>query len=204
MSAMTLYAIEQTLEDLCRARDAAADDGDVAAVKSIDEALAEYLTQEIGKVDSYAGVIRRLEDDAARCDQEADRLARRAKRFRSDVDRLKRNALAAMQRFGLTELKTPTTTIRRCANGGVQPLQLNVAEPLPVGLRKVTVVMPGDAFEWLCSIMDRVNEPHPLIGRSLCAARYDPDSDRIREALKAGQEIAGAKLLPRGEHVRIS
>ena len=186
MTAISLYNIESALEQLDESRRAAEAEGDTEALSVIDAEIAAYLTREVAKIDSYAGLIRRRGDEAETCEREAKRLADRAKALRADEQRLKDNALAVMQRFGVRELKSPTNTLRVQGNGGIEPLDIPdwpkdssgrfkplAAEDLPISLVRTLTL-------------------------------YLPDTDDIRERLKRGEPLRGVRLLPRGEHLRIS
>lgn len=228
---LSLFAIEESLALLAETREAAEADGDTAAVEQCDKALAEYLDKSAAKVDSYAALIHRSRAEAQTCADEIERLTARFKRTTAFVDRLRANALEVMQRFNVKELRSPTNTLRRQANGGMQPLETDQA--VPMGLRKVTIMMTGDCYLWLLSLLQGDSHPkHPLLMGAMEAATDAPDAQRIRVALAqqvrcpeckgevvttgncrcercdgtghVAQTVPGAKLLARGEHVRLS
>ena len=224
----SLYLIEQTLQQLAEERERAMLDGDQPAVEAMDAAIAEYLTQEARKVTSYVGLIRSREATARACNDEIERLQNIRAATVADIDRLKKTAMEVMNRFGVRELKaTPGGGLRIQANGGVQAL--DVVQDLscfPSDLLKVDLTMQGDIFDELR------NDPH-YVGKLPSVWTWKPDMQRIREALKRrvkcpqcnGERyesedatdlceqckgegtvpatIPGAKLLPRGEHLRV-
>ena len=187
MTAISLYNIESALEQLDESRRAAEAEGDTDALSVIDAEIAAYLTREAAKIDSYAGLIRRRGDEAEDCEREAKRLADRAKALRADEQRLKDNALAVMQRFGVREMKSEKNTLRVQGNGGVQALEIL---GWPKDSRGGYEAVPIDTVMML-----------PM---SLRKALIVPNTEAIREALKRGDTIPGVNLLPRGEHLRIS
>jgi hypothetical protein len=220
-NSLSLFVIEDSLALLAETREAAEEEGDAAAVEQCDKALAEYLTAEAAKVDSYAALIRRVETEKAACELEANRLTARASALHRFRNRLKDTALEVMQRFNVKELKSATNTLRRQANGGIAPLEVD--EPkLPQEYRTALVLMPLQTWE-------RLEDQLGAMGATV--TRTAANTDVIRKALAqqvicqkcsgagtieeskcpvcegsgaAAQVIAGAKLLARGEHVRIS
>lgn len=221
-----LFVIEQTLLDLEELRAQVLEDGDAEAVAAVDAQVKEWLTAEAAKVTSYVGLIRSREATVAAAKAERDRVDAILKQAQADVDRLKANALAVMQRFGVKELKaTPGGGLRRQGNGGVEPLELEgVLAPgavIPTEYFKITVTMPYDLW-W-----DQGGVSLPGT-----TPKIEPDTERIREVLKqrvpciecgeygrntsgAGPcpkcegsgtipaTVHGARLLERGEHVRV-
>ncbi len=180
----SLYVIEQTLQDLIDLREAAETEGDNEAVAVVDGQLAEYLSRESVKIDSYAGLIHQISAERDECKAESDRLAARAKAMDNRVEEIKARALEAMQRFGVKKLNTPRNTLRIQGNGGLQPLDAE---------------WPKDAS----GRYELLPESDPRAASGLFVKKfYALDTDRIREALKRGESVPGAKLLPRGEHLR--
>jgi hypothetical protein len=147
------------------------------------------------------------------------------KRAQADVDRMKATALAVMQRFDVKELKaTPGGGLRRQKNGGVDPVEVTEIGIVPIEYRRVTVTMTNEAWS---SLVIRAGADAVETLRS----DLSPDTERIREALKQrvvcpeckGEAVTpgncrcercdgsgtvpatvpGARLLPKGEHVRV-
>ena len=100
-------------EDLCRA--------DIAR-------LGEALVK---KTDNLAGVIRRLQSDAAIQREEAERMAARAKASERAEQWLKDYAIRVMDEHGWKHLKTVANTISIRGNGGVQPLVIDAPDKVP-------------------------------------------------------------------------
>lgn len=199
MSAMTLYAIEESLAELIRLRELAEDEGDTEALPVIDQQIQEYAAREVKKVDSIAHAINTYELAAEHARAESKRLAGRAAAFTARADRIRNAALYAMQAQDIKAVETPTNTLKRQGNGGVQALDVEAHSVLDE-FRKFTLTLTGPAY--LCLI--RTLREHPAFVEQITRSmRSEPDNERIREALKGGL-VQGAKLLPRGEHLRLS
>ena len=124
-----------------------------------------------------------------------------------------------MREHGWKHLKTDKNTIALRGNGGVQPLEITDAA-VPNELCDIVVRMPADAWQRL--LLDGTNPP---VFQVLSA---EPANARIREALRmpcvecnsygtkdgekdsptcpachgsGTQQVPGARLLPRGEHI---
>ena len=221
MTGLSLFTIEESLAMLVEAREDAEAEGDAAAVTECDKALAQYLTAEAAKVNSYAALIRRQLTEAEECEAEAQRLAARAKTRRAFVDRLKATALEVMQRFGVKELRSATNTLRVQKNGGLQPLDISEhAMDVPPEYRRVVVTLAYEDWKEI--------EPEDRDGMKI---QIFTDNEAIRKALAqrvrcpwckgeavtsgncrcercdgqgtVPQTIPGARLLERGSHVRV-
>jgi hypothetical protein len=244
MSGISLYQIEDVLIQLVDLREQAEAEGDSEALKVIDQQLREYLTKEAAKVTSYVGLIRSRELTAVACGIEIERLRRISIAAQNDVERLKANALAVMQQFGVRELKaTPGGGLRIQGNGGKGPLDVD-ALVIPDVMRKFVLPKVSQA-EYNC-LMAAIGSTTIEGARELYRAivnhtTTEPDAERIREALaqrvpcpeckgqktipqKADEQgnvlrssdcaccngagtipntVPGAKLLERGEHIRV-
>ena len=226
---LTLYSIEAELQQLIDARILAEEEGalpDELAV--IDKLLAEYMAREVRKVDGIAHAVRAFQNAAVEAQNEARRINERAKQLEAQANRIKAAALAAMQAHGITRLETPTNRLRVQANGGVQPLDTDVVQ-LPDKYLRVTVTMPLNQWRAMASAF----EEDPGMDQVKVAAVAEPDTERIREALKkfvpcpechkdgipsakqlvecqrcgsrgaVPATVPGARLLERGFHLRV-
>jgi hypothetical protein len=197
-----LYIVEHTLEQIMDQGAAAELEGDTEAAAAFYRQLETYLTKEAAKVTSYVGLIRSREATARQCNDEIERLQNIRASAVADVDRLKANALAVMQQFGVRELKaTPGGGLRIQGNGGKEPLEVQPVE-IPDELQKAIVTMPFSLWADICREM-----PRSLLARctesGTLQEKREPDTERIREALVRGESVPGAKLLERGEHLRV-
>lgn len=183
----SLYCIEDTLQQIQESRAAAEAEGDSEALKVIDQIEREYLTKEAAKVTSYVALIRSREDQAEACDREIERIAYLKKAALNDVARLKANALAAMQQFGVKELKaTPGGGLRRQGNGGLQALEI-ADHILADEWKNVTVTLPMDV--WInMAMLARERWPATKSSARVEMAweqrSQNADTKRIREALR--------------------
>jgi Siphovirus Gp157 len=196
---LSLWNIEQTLQDLADARESAEDAGDAEALKVIDSEIAAYLTKETAKIESYACLIRSKQTEANVLANEASRLLERSRRMNADVARLKENALVAMQAFNVTEFKTPSNTMRRQKNGGLQALEVDKfgdgSPDVDEDFFDVVVVIPIKEWARIVDVGKIGAASHIIVKRVI-------SEDRLRDALALGP-VAGARLRERGEHVRV-
>ena len=182
---ISLYQIEDALQQLVDLREQAEAEGDADALAVIDQQLREYLTQEARKVESYAHMIHHQGDLVEACNRQIERIKTIRDRAANFRDWLKANALAVMQAFGVRELATPTNKLKIQGNGGVQPLE---------------VEWPKDSsgrYELLPIGDPRAADKPVKVFVAL-------DTDRIRNALKDGSTLPYAKLLEQGEHLRVT
>jgi Siphovirus Gp157 len=103
------------------------DEQRVEVLASIDRLGAELAT----KTDSIAGVLRRLDSDAAMQREEAERMAAKAKASERAAAWLKEYVIKTMDEHGWKHLKTPRNTLAIRGNGGVQPLVIDDPEKIP-------------------------------------------------------------------------
>ena len=204
----SLYIIEDSLQQLAELRDQAEAEGDSEALKVIEAQIGEYLTKEAAKVDSYAGLIQRETANAKLCREEANRLLELARKREAFVEMLKERAVAVMEQFGVRVIESPKHRMRVQGNGGLEPLEIPMQDRLPEGLKEYTVKMPGDLYHWIWNAIKAVEEgldlvPHPLAEKVMDEATSLPRNQAIREALKSGEDVPGARLLPRGKSLRI-
>ncbi len=183
---LSLHRIEDELMQLIQAREDAAAEGLMPEeLKVFDAEIDRYVAAEVRKVDGIAHAINGALAFAAEAQREADRLADRAKAWKARADRIKAATLYAMQMHGVRVLETSTNRLRVQANGGVAPLEVN-AEVLSPEYLDVMVKMP-------------VSE---AIRLELTFNASWPSQERIREALKRGENVIGAKLGEWGVHLR--
>ena len=113
------------------------------------------------------------------------------------MEHIKEAALRAMQSRGIKSLETPENKLTVCGNGGVEPLEYTGEAAIPDRLCTATVTMSLRLWQSLCRDMSEVD------CREILKSSTDVDAKAIREALKRGETVPGAKLLPRGEHLRL-
>jgi hypothetical protein len=197
---LSLYVIEDALQQLVDAYAVAAEDQDIEALKVLDAQIADYLKQEATKIDSGCALLRQGVADAAMLRQEGERLIARSKLLEDRDKRIKQVWCEAMAAHGIKELKSQHNTIRRSGNGGVPPLELpgDIAN-IPDHFRKLSVTLSLDLWRALLDL------PWPVIeGARYEVARPEADTGAIRAAIATGKEVPGCRLGERGEHLRVS
>lgn len=227
----SLYSILDELVELAALADEPdlADDERLA----VHEQIAKYVGAEIAgrKVDGIAATIRECKARAAVADEEAKRLAKRAASWLGRVDRIEASTLRAMQDHGVTKLETPTNRLRIQANGGKEPLDVYAPADVPESLCRFTLRLTGAERRLLAGAVGLVADKgvRDELVRLLFAPAPEPDGEAIRAALKsrtvcpacggldvkfngcercatagfAPAEVPGARLLPRGVHLRV-
>ena len=92
------------------------------------------------KSEGYACVIKRLEANAGMIKAEADRLAKIAKTITNNVKRMEDKILECMLETGITELGTRPYSFKIAGNGGLAPLEVDLAaDKLPEEFQKVII-----------------------------------------------------------------
>lgn len=149
---------------------AAAEDG-----LDVSEALAQLEGEIERKVLSIVYVARSLEADAAACDAELDRIAKRRDNLRAQRERLEAHVLTTMKAHGVEQIKTPTITLRIKQN------------PPKVVILNEAAIPP----EYM-----RTPEPPP-------PPKAAPDKAKILAAYKALGEVVPGTEVTRGEKLDI-
>ncbi len=197
----------------------------VAEQTEIQLRLEKLAAELITKTDSLAGVLRRLPRDVAEYKAERDRMAAKANAAERGLKWLKEYTARVMRVSGWKNLKTEKNTIALRGNGGVQPLEIIDKAAVPSEYRDVVIRMPltlwwaiGEVFGALKLIdADPISdEPNNARIREalrtpceVCAPPHD--GDRAVEDLadcpfchgSGTQQVPGARLLPRGEHIEV-
>lgn len=233
---LSLYQIEVQLQQLIEARDEAEAEGDSQAVAVIDQEIAAYASREVRKVDSIANYIRHCEAQAELASAEAARLKEAAGRWAARAERLEQATLAAMQAHGVRVLESATNRLTVAKNGGVEPLETNLASlppefcfvngkiPLPL-IHDFLDYLAGrneDRQKLLAGLSSGARPDDSAIRKALaervpcpeCSAvgtldRPKTSGDTVRACEKCNgvgtvpREVPGARLLPRGVHLRI-
>ena len=206
-NSLSLYEIESTLQELLDIRADAEERGALPEeFEAIDKAEREYLALQMRKVDGIARAVLALTAAADAVDQQIEKLRERSKAHHANAQRIKNNVLAVMQSqtapcpecrgevacrrcdstrripSPISKLETPAHYLRVQGNGGVELVDIASWPKTESG-----------AYRAL---------PKPPDGVP-AKATYLPDTDAIRGALKRGEDIPGAKLLERGQHLRV-
>lgn len=128
-----------------------------------------------GKADNIAALVKEWIARAEFRKQEAERLRSRALIDENNAKRLKGYLMFLLQTWGLRKMETPRFSLGIAGNGGKQPLDI----------APEYVAEPG-----------RLPVEYQV-------SKIEINKDAIRDALAAGQNVPGCKLLDRGESLRI-
>ncbi len=173
----TLFELGQELLELHRQMTDAADSNaelTPEVAQHLDQWFASIADAEAVKLDNYVNFIRQLEAEAAAAKLEAERYAQMAEIRESAVKRLKEAMVRHLDETGRTEAKTASNR-KICIqkNGGKAPLRIEDG----MDLAKLPPVY--------IKIVRSVN------------------TDAVRQALNAGEQLEWAKLGDVGRHLRI-
>lgn len=200
-------------------------------LKTIEGLIRDYLKREVRKVDNIAYTVKEFEARAVAQAEEAKRMVAKAEKNSETVKRIKQMVLEVMQEFGEKKLPGRLFTITRQGNGGVQALTIAQPDLVPDHLRTVTVRMRGNDFKAvpndtrksmevvsdepsntpIRTILERaeierkaiMKEAEELAKGASEAALYS-QKDYISKKLARLSGVPGARLEPRGEHLKIS
>ena len=167
----------------------------IAEQAEIQQRIEQLGVELVGKVDSLAGVLRRIPRDIADYKAERDRFAAKANAAERGLKWLKEYVARTMREHGWKHLKTERNTIALRGNGGVQPLEITDAAAVPKQYLVATVTMALEDWNLVacCLLAADLAVPEHRITQ-------EPSNALLREALKS-DEVPGARLLPRGEHI---
>ena len=175
---LSLYQLESQLSELiemreqtCESMKLAETEGDLPntvegfqqEIAVIDNAIREYITAEIRKVDSIRAFWRHCELMASAAKEEAEVQAARSKAWKNRLDRLKDTVKLVMETIPFPEnkpkkLEGRTGALYLKANGGKQAVEIHDESLVPDELCTVTVTYV--AAEWK-AIEKRVAEARP-------------------------------------------
>ena len=202
---LSLYQLESQLSELIEMREQAVADRETAVgaepaektheVAAIDNAIREYLTAEIRKVDSIRAFWRHCELMASAAKEEAEVQAARSKAWKNRLDRLKDMVKVVMETIPFPEgkpkkLEGRTGALYLKANGGKQAVEIHDESLVPDELCMVTVTVTRAEWQLRAAAF---RDPKIVS----CA----PSLSLIAERLAKGEAVAGARFAERGNHV---
>lgn len=155
------------------------------------EALGVQLLQ---KAENIVGVITRQKAELALLKEEEERIHGRRLAVEKANAWLKEYVIRAMGQMGTTLMRTPKATLRIQGNGGIEPLE--ITGPVDPEYLDIDVRMRLDHYQ---GIRDHLADIDVDILRE---GIPEPNQQRIREALAAGEEVENARLVARGVHLR--
>lgn len=136
---LSLWDIESALHELMDARDEAVGEEEIAVV---DKALAEYVSQEVTKVDRIRSYLRHCLDMQNAARQEMERQKARMEAWERREKVLRKLVLLAMQAFGKKKLEGRTGTLAVVTNGGKTPVVIDREEDIPIMFKPAVVTYP--------------------------------------------------------------
>jgi hypothetical protein len=196
-SKLTLWEIETGLLELLEAREEAQTPEAIAAVE---QALAEYVTREVEKVDNIRGLIRHCEMVATAARQEARDQAERARVWEARRDRVKQLAQNVMEAHGRKRLEGRTGSLQVTGNGGVEPLVISDPAQVPEECCKYVGWIRGD--EWM-TMLEILTDADWSLEHFEGKLERVVDNDRTRKAIAEQGGVPGATLGERGKHLEV-
>lgn len=208
-----------------------ADDEREAIAKRIGEYLSAQVVGR--KADGIAATVRECNARATVAAEEAKRLVKHAEEWMARADRIKASTLRAMQEHGIKVIETAENRLRIQGNGGVQPLDVFAAQEVPVELRRYAFSMTGAEYLWMFSAVTTSQEQMDrkvALLKLLEGAHWEPDGSAIRDIMRGPRVpcpecgglldvtkgcdacantgtvppvVPGARLLERGQHLRV-
>lgn len=192
--------------------------GDVTSEEQ-EEAFMQLLEERAGVLSDvhehldYLVWMWKVVDD--RADRRLDEKKRMNHRRRVDlnrVGRLKSRIVEVLQLAGQKTIETDDHRITLAKAGGKQPMDIVVEDlPDPYCQSKITLTLdlglvPTEDRERLYDVIDAItpDEDDPSRPAVQVEREVIPLEDVIRQALKAGADVRGARLLPRTLYPRIS
>jgi len=222
----SLFVIEQSLVDLEELRATLVDEGDSEAIAVVDQQIAEWQDRTPAKVASSRAFVLQQETMVAACKAEEDRIRAIRKRAESSIERYKAYVLAIMQRFDVKELKAENIGgFRRQGNGGLEPLDIpdwpKDASGNFKALREHDIALvnfPSDFPVKALYVPDTEKIREEFKRRVVCpqckgCGEVTDGKESVDVVISVcprchGERtvpatLEGARLLPRGEHVRV-
>ena len=202
----SLFVIENTLSDLFEARaeliaEVAFTEEQIEnkqrSLEEVDKAIAETVLAELKKVDNISRFLLELKARREAIGREVERLEEISTACENTERRIKDMCLQIMRDTDTKKLEGRIGTLKRQANGGVQPVEVVQPELVPDRFIRVTMRMTAEQASECLRRMGKDLEGVHFVSR-------EPDKEAIRQALEAGEGVPGSRLEPRGEHLRVS
>lgn len=174
-----MAALYQITDDLIRLNDLLEElEGDLSRCGEMEPAVTAWLEQlehdQAAKLDSYVGLLRTLEMEAAAARAEKEQWAAKERSRTARAEYLKARLLRHLEATGQAKVTTASgRVVSVVKNGGVAPMEIR----------------PDVTVDALPSRFVRVVR--------------EVDKAAVRAALEAGESLGFAELLPRGTGLRI-
>lgn len=201
-TALSLYKLDLELLALIQAREDIATDPDLtpqeaeAALKAVDQQIAEYLPQALAnRADEVANILRQWEAMGAADKDEMLRLKERRDRRDEAIKYLEARVLELMERAEKKTIEGQHVTLKRMKN----PASVEVAQPdmVPSAYQRVTVKLTLDLWTRLTArVMTTEKKGDEMLAEVLDAKVSTPEPilSHIGNELKAGVGVPGCRL----------
>jgi len=161
---------------------------------NLEQDIKLYAQKLATKVDGCAGVLRELKALATIRKEEGQRLLASAEQAERSREYLERVILETMQALGVKSYQGKLSKLTCAGNGGLQPLKV---DPTLLGPDMLTIQVRMVLSKWL----DLEGSGQVT---ALGLSQPEPWNQEIRDRLALGQKVEGAKLEPRGKHLRVT
>lgn len=195
-TALTLYDIKTELLELLDYRLEVMTDRTLseedrkASLDAWEKSVREYVGSQVKTPDGMDGIayyLREFDMRAEVADDEAARLAARARAWRQKHDNLKDLVISIMQETGQTKLegKSNTLSLRKC------PASVEVAQPdlVPTAYQRRTITITEEVWIRLQSVLMTTERGAPLYQELIHAKVTEPEAmkSKIGDELKTGK-----------------
>lgn len=195
---LTLYGIEAALEECQELLESAES---AAEKKAAQDALTEYVAQEIEKVDNIRAYLKHCARMADAARDEARLQAKRGEAWEERGERLKDLVKMIMEQRGRKRLEGKTGTIRVQGNGGLKPLTVTDDSLVPDKYKLGCVAM--SVANWKKLLGPEGWDKMVSIEGEPMQVTIEILNEAIRAALSRGEAVPGTRLEERGEHLRV-
>ena len=214
---LSLYQLESQLSELiemreqtCESVKLAESEGDLPQtierlndeVAAIDNAIREYITAEIRKVDGIRAFWLHCELMIQACADEVKAQSARGHAWKQRLERIKSSVKLVMETIPFPEgkpkkLEGRTGALYLKANGGKQAVEIHDESLVPDELTQVSVQMSGIAWKELLALAGAESD------YASAKVTRAPWLSLIAERLAKGEAVAGARFAERGNHVEV-
>lgn len=184
---------------------------DCTVPETLQEADNRFLERVRQEVAAKSG---RLRNAIKYYQQQADDAAKIAQQAKARVERIKSYVLSEMVAAGIREIKAPWGFLRRQPNGGIAPLVIEDEAQVPGQYKTVTVTMPLHLWLRIAVADEGVKCSDPAVSNTAvrealerpcptCDGFLQTDVTCATCGNTRKNQVPGARLSERGEHLRI-
>lgn len=188
MSSMTLYDAAEELRTLFDTLDGLEDPQQIA---EFEKEMEPVFARALAKVEAFAGFLRHLDSQAELCAAEVKRITAAKKRFEAMKERLETYAIRAMQANGVSRMDAATVSLRLQQN----PPSVVIEDGLALDERffMVQFSMRGDLWARARAVLQDWADS-AVVDAIKVGEVSTPIKSAIAAAIKAGEEVPGARL----------